>query len=639
MTVHPCRTGGGSGSSSATPRTCTVRLRPGIPSLRSVQVVREIEHSFRGACDCGDFRLVHYALLSNHAHLVVEAADAPALARGMKAIGARLARAVNRACGRRRRRTARALSPPLAPHAARGPTRPRLRTPQRAPSCVPRWARVGHRSRLIRTLVRRLEAAASRRGTAARRRPGGATAHLVVALRLAASRADRSRRSSGTAARARIVVRPAAEPAWPPQQCAGACERSSEGLALTSRTIARYFSSSFAHRWRGESPVVAFSVLKLLGIACNTVLVAPMVVAASIRRPLGLRLSRLWVRVNLRLCGVRVHARREARSTRRRRTSSCRTTRATSTSSPWWPRCPSSSCAGWRRRSSRACPMFGWALAHAGHIIIDRSESRAGHDQPARRRGEDGRGLSVMIFPEGTRGSGRRLAAAVQEREDSCSRIETGLPIVPLVVAGSSRAILSRRGWQVARRRHRGRGRRADPGGRARRATSSWPACASILDAARAAHAQPARGAAAARGGPLMDGTRLRIIPLGGLGEIGLNLMLLEYGDTAIAVDCGVMFPDEQMLGVDVVIPDLTYLRSARRALQGDLPDPRPRGPHRRAALRARARCRRPGLRHAAHARLRARRGSREHELPPTLAALRERARPASARSPSSRSR
>ena len=57
-------------------------------------------------------------------------------------------------------------------------------------------------------------------------------------------------------------------------------------------------------------------------------------------------------------------------------------------------------------------------------------------------------------------------------------------------------------------------------------------------------------------------GAALRVIPLGGLGEIGLNLLLLEYGDTAIAVDCGVMFPDEQMLGVDVVIPDTSYLRA-----------------------------------------------------------------------------
>ncbi len=63
--------------------------------------------------------------------------------------------------------------------------------------------------------------------------------------------------------------------------------------------------------------------------------------------------------------------------------------------------------------------------------------------------------------------------------------------------------------------------------------------------------------------------TALRVIPLGGLGEIGLNFLLLEYGDTAIAVDCGVMFPDEQMLGVDVAIPDLSYLRTIAHKFRG----------------------------------------------------------------------
>ena len=53
----------------------------------------------------------------------------------------------------------------------------------------------------------------------------------------------------------------------------------------------------------------------------------------------------------------------------------------------------------------------------------------------------------------------------------------------------------------------------------------------------------------------------LRIIPLGGLGEIGKNMMALECGDDIIVVDCGVQFPTEDMLGVDLVIPDTTYLR------------------------------------------------------------------------------
>jgi ribonuclease J len=53
---------------------------------------------------------------------------------------------------------------------------------------------------------------------------------------------------------------------------------------------------------------------------------------------------------------------------------------------------------------------------------------------------------------------------------------------------------------------------------------------------------------------------RLRIIPLGGLGEIGMNLLVYECGGDAIVVDCGMMFPDAATLGVDVIVPDMTYI-------------------------------------------------------------------------------
>lgn len=61
----------------------------------------------------------------------------------------------------------------------------------------------------------------------------------------------------------------------------------------------------------------------------------------------------------------------------------------------------------------------------------------------------------------------------------------------------------------------------------------------------------------------------LRIIPLGGLGEIGLNMMVFEYGETIVVVDAGLMFPEDEMLGVDIVIPDISYLRKNRGKVAG----------------------------------------------------------------------
>lgn len=57
-----------------------------------------------------------------------------------------------------------------------------------------------------------------------------------------------------------------------------------------------------------------------------------------------------------------------------------------------------------------------------------------------------------------------------------------------------------------------------------------------------------------------MAKSRLQIIPLGGLGEVGKNMTVFRYGDEIIVIDAGMAFPDETMPGVDIVIPDFSYL-------------------------------------------------------------------------------
>ncbi len=61
----------------------------------------------------------------------------------------------------------------------------------------------------------------------------------------------------------------------------------------------------------------------------------------------------------------------------------------------------------------------------------------------------------------------------------------------------------------------------------------------------------------------------LSIIPLGGVEEIGLNSTLFEYSDDMIIVDAGLMFPEEDMLGVDFVIPDFSYVLDNREKVRG----------------------------------------------------------------------
>jgi len=62
---------------------------------------------------------------------------------------------------------------------------------------------------------------------------------------------------------------------------------------------------------------------------------------------------------------------------------------------------------------------------------------------------------------------------------------------------------------------------------------------------------------------------KLQVIPLGGLGEIGKNMTVLRFGNDILVIDAGLMFPTEDMLGIDLVIPDITYLLENRDCIKG----------------------------------------------------------------------
>ncbi|MBQ1182939.1 MAG: RNase J family beta-CASP ribonuclease [Clostridia bacterium] len=110
----------------------------------------------------------------------------------------------------------------------------------------------------------------------------------------------------------------------------------------------------------------------------------------------------------------------------------------------------------------------------------------------------------------------------------------------------------------------------------AKKSTSGKKSANKVADKAKRANDSVTKKTTAQKSGKRSKTTKapknlkpLRILPLGGLGEIGKNITLYEYGEDMFLVDCGMSFPDEEMLGIDIVIPDFTYVKNNVDKIKG----------------------------------------------------------------------
>ena len=191
------------------------------------------------------------------------------------------------------------------------------------------------------------------------------------------------------------------------------------------------------------------SALKLVLVALDTVVVAPIVVAVALfDQNAAYRICQLWVRMNLGLYGVRVSTRRLVpldptrayvfMSNHRSQFDILAVIVALSDFQLRWV----------AKVELTRVPVFGWALKHSGHVIIDRRDTAQAIASLRAARTKMAAGISVVIFPEGTR-SGAHQTLLPFKKGGFMMAIETNFPIVPIAVLGS-REILPRGSWQPA---------------------------------------------------------------------------------------------------------------------------------------------------------------------------------------------
>ena len=199
----------------------------------------------------------------------------------------------------------------------------------------------------------------------------------------------------------------------------------------------------------GNAAAALVSALKLLLVALHTVVLAPVVVAVALfDQRAAYRICQLWVRLNLLIYGVRVRTTRLAplepsaayvfMSNHRSQLDILAVITALFDLQLRWV----------AKVELTRVPVFGWALKHSGHVIIDRRNHMQAIASLRAARAKMMEGVSVMIFPEGTRGTldGPLLPF---KKGGFMLALETGFPVVPIAVRGSGE-LLPRGSWQPA---------------------------------------------------------------------------------------------------------------------------------------------------------------------------------------------
>ncbi len=200
-------------------------------------------------------------------------------------------------------------------------------------------------------------------------------------------------------------------------------------------------------------PVRPIHVAKAVGVVLNTLLFGPLVILASAvdrDAKLAYKLALAWVQVNLWIAGVwvAVEGRENVDSSRQYVFMSNHRSNADIVAIAWalqdfqlrWV----------AKKELLRVPIFGWGLKALKNIIIDRSNREEAIRSYALARERISRGISVMVFPEGTRGAGTDLLPF--KKGGFVLAIETGTPIVPIAVRETT-AVLARRGWKIEKGR------------------------------------------------------------------------------------------------------------------------------------------------------------------------------------------